>query len=202
MILERVVVGHNQANCYVLGNDATLEAILIDPGADYRKIKRVLDNFKLNARYIINTHGHADHIGANGEFSAPVLIHKDDAAFLQDPDMNLSSWFGFSVSFSPAERLLEDGETLKLIGFTLDIIHTPGHTPGGICIKLGGALFTGDTLFAGSVGRTDFPYSSEEKLLRSVRAKILPLGDAVIIYPGHGESSTIGTERKTNPFLL
>lgn len=202
MILETVVVGFYEVNCYILGNEKTKEAIIIDPGADYEKIKLVLARHNLLPCYIINTHGHGDHIGANGSLSVPIYIHRDDADFLQDPKRNLSSFLGFSLHSPPATHLLNDGQQLNLIGFTLNILHTPGHTPGGICIRLDKILFTGDTLFAGSIGRTDFPYGNEEILLNSIKTKLLALDDDTLIYPGHGDPSTIKRERKTNPFLL
>lgn len=202
MILETVVVGFYEVNCYILGNEKTNEAVLIDPGADYKKIKKVLDRDELSPLCIINTHGHGDHIGANNSFSVPIYIHRDDADFLQDAQKNLSAVLGFSLHSRSADYLLDDGQRLELAGFKFDIIHTPGHTPGGVCIKLDNILFTGDTLFAGSVGRTDFPYSSEEKLLHSIETKLLILDADTVVYPGHGESTTIKRERQTNPFLL
>ncbi len=191
-----------QANCYILAKAPSAEAIIIDPGADYPKIKSALDEDNLKAQVIINTHGHIDHIGANHEFGVPVWIHRLDADLLMSPVKNGSLIFLQAAYKSPpASRLLEDGEEIAVAGITLKVIHTPGHTPGGICLKVDDILFTGDTLFAGSVGRTDLPGGSQQKLVNSIKEKLLVFDDNTVIYPGHGPSSTIGDEKRTNPFL-
>lgn len=201
MIIESIIVGPNQANCYILACDSTKDAAIIDPGADYSEIKKLIDKLGVNPKFIINTHGHADHIAANKDFKLPVLIHRLDAGFLKNPYKNMSVFFGFWVTSPTPQRLLEDGDEIKLGEIVLKILHTPGHTPGGICIKTDSVVFTGDTLFAGGVGRTDLAGSSEKDLFDSIKNKLLVLGDDVVIYPGHGPSSTIGKEKKTNPFL-
>ncbi len=200
-ILETVAVGPIGVNCYILGCERTHEAVIIDPGADDEKIKRRLSKKGLSAGYIINTHGHADHIGANGKFGLPVMIHGLDAPFLSDPEMNFSAMMGMAISLPPPERLLEDGDKLDVGDLLLEIIHTPGHTPGSISVKCEDMVFTGDALFNEAVGRTDFPYGSEEDLLKSIREKLLPLPDSTKVYPGHGAATTIGYEREHNPFL-
>jgi glyoxylase-like metal-dependent hydrolase (beta-lactamase superfamily II) len=149
----------------------------------------------------VNTHGHADHIGANTYFALPVYIHQLDAKFLTNPELNLSSMLGLSLSSCAPAKLLKDGQTLKVGDISLKILHTPGHTPGGICLKADKFCLTGDTLFAQGIGRTDIPYASEEDLLTSIREKLFTLPPQVAIYPGHGPSSTIGEEKKNNPFL-
>jgi len=202
MILKTIPVGDMQANCYLIARSASAGAIVIDPGADYPKIESALNKDDLKPQVIINTHGHIDHIGANHEFGVPVWIHRLDADHLINPMKNGSLIF-LQVAYKspPASRLLEDGEEITVADITLKVIHTPGHTPGGICLKVDNILFTGDTLFAGSVGRTDLPDGSQRKLINSIKEKLLMFDDNTVIYPGHGPSSTIGNEKRTNPFL-
>lgn len=200
-ILETIPVGLMEVNCYIFEDKRTCEAVIIDPGAEYDKIKKRLAEIKVSPKYIINTHGHADHIGANGEFGLPVLIHKLDAPFLKDPMKNLSNTFGLDVFSPKADRLLEDKDVINIGDLALEVIHTPGHTPGSISIKCNDLVFTGDILFCEGIGRTDFPYASEKDLFKSLRERLLVLPDSTRIYPGHGPASTIGHERKHNPFL-
>ncbi|MFA5146351.1 MAG: MBL fold metallo-hydrolase [Candidatus Omnitrophota bacterium] len=200
-IFEHFIVGPMDVNCYLLADPKTREACLIDPGAEPDRLKRSLNKKGLTLRFIINTHGHGDHIAANGCFDAPVYIHHLDKDFLTDPEKNLSEYIGFPVRSPEAKRLLSDGDEVMLGGVRLEILHTPGHTPGSISIRWEGAVFTGDALFAGSVGRTDFAYGDGALLLRSIKSKLLVLDDDVAVLPGHGESSTIGEEKRSNPFL-
>ena len=199
--LKHFVVGPMEVNCYLVADPVTKDACLIDPGADPKAIKNFLAKNKFNLKFIINTHGHGDHIAANGSFDLPIYIHRLDGDFLTDPDKNLSHVFIFKIISPKATRFLEDGEELSLGNLKLKIIHTPGHTPGSISIKLDGVVFTGDALFAGGIGRTDFSYGDETKLLRSIKDRLLAFSDDTVIYPGHGESSTIGEEKRLNPFL-
>ena len=201
IIVDKLIVGPMAVNCYVVADAATKEACVIDPGAEPEKIKRSLRKHSLDLRFIINTHGHADHIGANGYFDAPVFIHRLEADFLQDPEKNLSGPLGFLLKPSHPARLLEDEEVLILGGTELEVIHTPGHTPGSISVRASDIVFTGDALFAGGIGRTDFSYGDEGLLLASIRDRLLVLPDETIMHPGHGDSSTIGEERRSNPFL-
>lgn len=201
MIIKTVVAGFMEANCYIVGDESTKEAFIIDPGGDYNKIKKAVDKDGLSPRAVINTHGHGDHIGADKEWGLPVWIHRLDADFLQDPSKNLSGAFGFLLKTKAAARLLEDGDILKIGKYALRVLHTPGHTPGSICLKSDGAVFTGDTLFYECVGRTDFDYGSEEDIMRSIKEKLFVLDDDYIIYPGHGPSSTIGHEKTNNAFI-
>ncbi len=200
-ILETISVGPMEVNCYILECKSTREAVIIDPGADYDKIKKRLGEIEAMPKYILNTHGHADHIGANGGFGLPVLIHRLDAAFLKNPIKNLSAQFGLTVSSPKANRLLEDKDKINIGDLVLEIIHTPGHTPGSVSIKCDDIVFTGDTLFCEGIGRTDFSYASEKDLFKSLREKLLVLPDSTKIYPGHGSASTIGYEKEHNPFL-
>ncbi|MFZ5799858.1 MAG: MBL fold metallo-hydrolase [Candidatus Omnitrophota bacterium] len=202
MFLKKIIVGDLEENCYVLADEAARNAIIIDPGADYERICRVLKENRLKARLVVNTHGHADHIGADADFNLPVYIHKLDAKCLQDPQFNLSFLVGAPFSVKLKEIItVENGALIKLDSLALEVIHTPGHTPGGICLKMDDLVFTGDTLFFGGVGRTDFPGASEQQLLASIRDRLLSLDDTTIIYPGHGPNSTIGNEKHRNPFL-
>jgi glyoxylase-like metal-dependent hydrolase (beta-lactamase superfamily II) len=201
-VLERFVVGPMGVNCYILADPAAKEACIIDPGAEGRRIKAFIDKNGYTAKFIINTHGHGDHIAANAFFALPVYIHKLDKDFLADPDKNMSSMFLFSVKSPAAARLLEDGDIITAGNIRLEVVHTPGHTPGSVSLKTGGILFTGDTLFRGGVGRTDFEYGDESALFRSIHKRLLVLPDDTRIYPGHGESSTIGEEKRSNAFLI
>ncbi|MBU1148135.1 MAG: MBL fold metallo-hydrolase, partial [Candidatus Omnitrophica bacterium] len=156
----------------------------------------------LKPKAVINTHGHGDHIGADSEFGLPIWIHSLDAEFLQDPSKNLSGMLGFLLKTKPASRLLDEGDVLKIGSVNLEVIHTPGHTPGSICFKGDSVVFTGDTLFCEGIGRTDFAYGSQEDIIRSIKEKLFTLDDNYLIYPGHGPSSSIGKEKVSNPFIV
>lgn len=201
LIIKTFIVGPLQVNSYVVADPVAREAFIIDPGADPERIEKFIEKDGLDLKFIINTHGHGDHIAANGYFDVPIYIHEDDADFLHDPNKNLSSAFGFPIVSSSPSKLLKDGDKLAIGDMVLEILHTPGHTPGSICIKTDGVVFTGDTLFKDGVGRTDFEYGDDEALAISIRNKLLKLSDDTAIYPGHGDASTIGEERRNNPFL-
>jgi len=199
--IKRFVVGPMAENCYLAADPATREVCLIDPGADGSVIKNFITKNRLDLKFIINTHGHGDHIACNAFFGVPVYIHRLDMEFLTNAKLNLSSSFFFKITSPKASRLLEDDDSILLGSLKFEVMHTPGHTPGSISLKLGNVAFTGDTLFKDGVGRTDFEYGDQDALFRSIRDKLLTLKDDVIIYPGHGDPSTIGEERRTNPFL-
>ena len=201
MLIKSLVVGVMEANCYIVGDESTKEVFIIDPGGDYKKIKKVIDTDRLRPKAIINTHGHGDHIGADSEFGLPVWIHRLDAEFLKDPSKNLSGTFSFLLKTKEVSRLLEDGDILNIGSYTLEVIHTPGHTPGSICLKGEGVIFTGDTLFCEGIGRTDFACGREEDIIRSIKEKLFSLEDDYVLYPGHGPASTIGNEKANNPFV-
>jgi hydroxyacylglutathione hydrolase len=201
MILEKIVVGPLEVNCYILGCPRTFEAVVIDPGAEPEKIKKRLKNRSLKIKFIVNTHGHGDHIGANAQLSAPIYVHRLDAEFLSSPQLNLSGMFGCSVTSPLPAGLLEQGQLLQAGSISLTVIHTPGHTPGGICLNAGDCIFTGDTLFAQGIGRTDIPGASQQDLLQSIKEKLFALPDEAAIYPGHGPASSIGKEKRNNPFI-
>lgn len=191
-ILRTIPVGPIEANCYILGCARTREALVIDPGAEDAVIKKRLKEDGLTAKSVVNTHGHGDHIGANAKMELPVYIHKADAQMLVNPVKNASLMTGMPVTSPPAAKLLEDGDKINAGDLLLEVIHTPGHTPGSICLKVDDILFTGDTLFAEGVGRTDLPGGSETELMRSIKEKLLVLPDTTKIYPGHGPATTIG----------
>ena len=201
MFIKKIVVGPLESNCYLAGDEDTKEIFIIDPGGDYKKIKSAIDEDSLKPKAVINTHGHGDHIGANEEFDIPVWIHRLDADFLTDPSKNLSGAFGFFLKTKTASKLLENGNILNVGKYSLEVIHTPGHTPGSICLKSRRVIFTGDTLFCEGIGRTDFQYGSERDIMRSIKEKLFTLDDSYIIYPGHGPESTIGNEKANNPYI-
>lgn len=205
MILEAICVGPFQVNCYILAPATDGRAILIDPGDEVVKIKKALDKNRLKPAFIINTHAHFDHIGCDDKFGVPVYIHQDDLALLKDPQLNLSDWLKSAYSAKAEVKTLKDNELITLDELELEVIHTPGHTPGGICLLLkkpvNKALFSGDTLFYRGVGRTDFPGADEAALVRSIKKRLFTLSDDTVVYPGHGAATTIGEEKKENPFL-
>jgi glyoxylase-like metal-dependent hydrolase (beta-lactamase superfamily II) len=195
-----------EENCYIIGCDETRQVAVIDPGGDAPQLLKEIAANNWQVQYIINTHGHFDHTGGNAEIKratgAPVLIHSADAEQLTDPASSLAMMVGNAGENMPADQLLQDGDRIK-IGHTveLEVLHTPGHTLGGICLKTGNIIFVGDTLFRDSIGRTDFPGGSYRQLIQSIRERLLPLPDDTIAYPGHGPATTIGYERLHNPFL-
>ena len=199
--LKLFILGPMQENCYLVADTAAKQACLIDPGAPDRGIKKCLKENDFDLKFIINTHGHGDHIAGNGYFGVPIYIHALDKEFLKKPELNLSSSFLFNVISPDASRLLSDGDEILLGSLKFKVLHTPGHTPGSISLKLGQAVFTGDTLFKGGIGRTDFEYGDQDAIFKSIYDKLFTLEDDTVIYPGHGEASTIREERKTNPFL-
>ena len=205
MIIKMLAVGPIQANCFVLGCGETLEAVVIDPGDEADRILHALAESSLTAKFIINTHGHFDHVGANKRINevtgAPILIHPLDAPMLNQLSASAAAW-GLAADNSPKpDRELKDGDNVKFGNITLKVIHTPGHTPGGISLHSSDFVFVGDTLFAGSIGRTDFPGGSFEVLKESIRNKLFLLGDHVKVYTGHGPPTTIGEEKRSNPFV-
>lgn len=208
MIIQQLIVGAMGVCCYLLGCEETRMAAVIDPGGNPDRILAAAKAEGLTIKYIINTHGHADHDCANGPLKAAtgakILIHAQDAEFFARPDIKAYfSVLGLPAS-PPADQLVHDGDVIMVGNIKLSVLHTPGHTPGGICLYAAPNLFTGDTLFVDGVGRTDFPGGDTATLMHSIRAKILTLPPATKVWPGHGyggASSTIQREAKSNPFL-
>ncbi|MDD5746754.1 MAG: MBL fold metallo-hydrolase [Candidatus Omnitrophica bacterium] len=201
IVLRTVVVGALQANCYIVADKHTRAAIVVDPGADGRKIKAVLLKEGLRETAVVLTHGHFDHIGAVPEFTVPVYVHQADAEMLTDSRMNMSGLFGAQQSVNCPVRFLGHNDTLEIGGMTAVIKHTPGHTAGGICLLIDGIVLSGDTLFCGGIGRTDLPGGSYKALIDSIKKHLLVLDDAVKVFPGHGMPTTIGDEKKGNERL-
>jgi glyoxylase-like metal-dependent hydrolase (beta-lactamase superfamily II) len=205
LIIKELVVGPLMANCFICGCSKTKEAVVIDPGGDADTILLSLADSKLKVKYIINTHGHFDHVSANGKMKAAtgadILIHPLDAPMLEKLSSN-AAFFGVSVENSPpCDQTLEEGDTVSFGDITLKIIHTPGHTPGGISLYTNGIVFVGDTLFAGSIGRTDFPGGDFNTLISSIKTKLFNMEDDIRVFSGHGPETSIGVEKRHNPFV-
>jgi len=197
-------LGDLATNCYIIGCPDTNIGAVVDPGDEAEVILARLNSLQLQCKYIILTHGHIDHIGALAQVhaatGAEVLIHSGDAPRLLNP--NKYSYFLTVDSPLPqADHLLEDGDKVQIGQLIWEVIHTPGHSPGGICLKHGDLLITGDTLFAFSVGRSDLPGGNHQVMINSIKTKLLGFADDTRIFPGHGPFSTIGAEKKFNPFL-
>jgi hydroxyacylglutathione hydrolase len=216
IIHEILPVGMLQCNCSIIGDPETREALVVDPGDEAARILELLAKHALTVKAIVSTHAHIDHVGGLRKMQqatgAPVLMHGDDMELYRHLDVQ-AAWLGTRPP-DPAsiDNFLQEGDTLRWGRFEANVVHTPGHTPGSISLYLAaensdkaaaerGKLLAGDTLFAGSIGRTDLPGGSFEQILRSIHQKLLILPDDTIVYPGHGSSTTIGEERARNPFL-
>ena len=204
MILKKLIVGPFGSNCYIVGSESNKEGMIIDPGAEAEVILRNVKDLGLEIRSIVLTHGHIDHIGALKEVKeatgAEVAIHTDEAKSLQNQP--LSTLLGLSYPTPPpVDRLLQDGDSIDIGNLHFLVLHTPGHSPGSICLLGEGVVFSGDTLFNYGIGRTDLPGGSHSQLMNSIHTKLMVLPDDTTVYPGHGTETTIGTERRGNPFL-
>lgn len=210
--VDTLAVGPLEANCYIVTDKASDEAMIIDPGGDADLILETFSAMDADPLYIVLTHGHADHLQAASEIKKrfediQIFVHEADAEMLVDAEKNGSALFGFSILAPSADQLLKDGNEILLGESRFGIIHTPGHTRGGISIYwagtdlLAGMVFTGDALFAGGIGRYDLPGGDEQTLLTAIREKLLTLPDDTLILPGHGPTTTVLREKQTNPYF-
>ena len=206
--IEQIIVGSMAVCCYFASCDETGEAAVIDPGGDVDRLLHFIREKGLTVKYIIATHGHPDHVHDNRRLKeatgAEIVMHSADAEFFGKPEVrSYFSMLGLEAS-PPADVIVEDGDLIKIGKGQFKVIHTPGHTPGGMCLLDGRNLITGDTLFVGGLGRTDFPGGSHQELLDSIHRKLLTLPEDTVVWPGHGyggSRSTIGEEKRSNPFL-
>ncbi len=205
MEVHKIEVMPLGTNCYFAFDESTREGIVIDPGGSSDLIMKKIDELKMKVVAIVNTHGHWDHVGANQTVSekmgVPVFIHEDDADYLTDPAKNISNMMGTQSQTKAADHLLKEGDTVTFGSCKLEVIHTPGHTPGGICLYGHGVLFCGDTLFYRSIGRTDLPGGDFHTLIESIKNKIFTLPGDTLVCPGHGMVTNVRDEINGNPFV-
>jgi len=205
-IKRLILLAEFETNTYLIWDKESGLGAVIDPANNAQEIVDEAERLGFKIKYIINTHGHADHIGANTELKkltgATLCIHKDDSEKLSNPDMNLSSFVGFPITTEKADRLLKDGDVINIGNISLKVMHTPGHSKGCICLVGDGFVFSGDTLFFESIGRYDFPDSNGDLLRKSIEEKLFVLPDMTKVYTGHGGPTTIGHEKKHNPFFF
>lgn len=208
MIHEILPVGMLACNCSILGDEATGEAVVIDPGDEVERVQEVLIRHNLRVKHILVTHAHIDHVGGIEKLKrlthAPVLVHKGDLPLYENVAAQ-AAWLGVPApAVVPVDQFLKEGDVIHSGSLRLEVLHTPGHSPGSVCFHLATPalrLFSGDTLFQNSIGRTDLWGGSYDRILRSIHDKLLPFPDEMPVYPGHGPATTIGEERETNPFL-
>jgi glyoxylase-like metal-dependent hydrolase (beta-lactamase superfamily II) len=215
MIYLKIPVGLLQCNCSIVGDPRTLESIVVDPGDEVERILSLIGRYKLKVKAIVSTHAHIDHVGGLAKLyqytGAPVMMHSDDLPLYRGMEVQAAFLGMQPPELVEIHQLLKEGDVLQWGDFLANIIHTPGHSPGSVSLYLPGngrdasrlqpQLFSGDILFAGSIGRTDLWGGSYDQILGSLKEKLLQLPDATVVHPGHGTSTTIGHERDTNPFL-
>ncbi len=204
MKIHTVIVGQLDVNCYIVSGDTGTSAIIIDPGDEAERITGQVDGMGLKPEYIVFTHAHYDHVCAMRElkdaYGAHVVLHEEEADTYRMTRDLCVSWGYEPEDFPPADRLVREGDTIRAGGLEFTIIHTPGHTPGGICLFGGGVVFTGDTLFRGSIGRTDLPGGNTERLMQSLK-RLVALPAETRVFCGHGPETTIAEESARNPYL-
>jgi hydroxyacylglutathione hydrolase len=207
MVIKMLVVGPFASNCYIVGSSSTKQGMIIDPGAEAGTILTTVQQMGLSISLIVVTHAHIDHIDAlravKEKTNAQFALHKAEKELLSAAPMRMLTSLGLTPFKSPPQpdRLLKDGDRIDVGDLHFEVLHTPGHSPGGICLLGHGVVFSGDTLFNCGIGRTDFPGCSHERLMKSIHEKLMVLPDETIVYPGHGPPTTIGDERRGNPFL-
>jgi len=203
--VEPLVVGPLFSNCYIVWDKGVKHGAIIDPGDDADNILKVVKELDIEIKYILATHGHFDHVGAvaplRRELKAEFLAHKEDFFFIEDGENAARRWLVDIEQPPKPDRFIEDGEKIKIGGFELEVLHTPGHSPGGVSFLNDRMVFGGDTLFQGNIGRTDFRKGSFEELAKSIRTRLYTLPDDTIVYTGHGPITTIGDEKRFNPFV-
>lgn len=216
LIYIKIPVGLLQCNCSILGDPKTREAIVVDPGDEVERILDLLGRYKLTVKAIVSTHAHIDHVGGLAKLhqytGAPVMMHGEDLPLYNGMEIQAAFLGMKTPELTDVDQLLKDGDALQWGGYQANVIHTPGHTPGSLCLYMAkdsgkvtlshAQLYAGDTLFAGSIGRTDLWGGSMDQIMESLTQKLMQLPDDTIVYPGHGEITTIGRERASNPFLL
>lgn len=208
MIHEILPVGMLACNCSIIGDEETGEAVVIDPGDEVERVQEILARHNLNAKYIVVTHAHIDHVGGIEKLKqatgAAVLMHKDDLPLYENLAMQ-AAWLGVRPpGITEVDQFLREGDTVRWGSLALEVLHTPGHSPGSLSLHLPGEhkrIFSGDTLFQGSIGRTDLWGGSFDDILRSIQTTLLRFPDETSVFPGHGPPTTIGEEREYNPFL-
>ena len=203
--VEPLIVGPLLSNCYIVWDDIEKIGVIIDPGEDADIIIDKIRELQINIKFILATHGHFDHIGAvksiKNEFNCEFLAHKEDLFFIEDAENAARRW-GFDIEQPPLpDRYIKNGDKINVGNFKLETLHTPGHSPGGVCFLNNSMVFGGDTLFQNSIGRTDFRKGSFEELAHSIRNSLYTLPDDTIVYTGHGPITTIGDEKRYNPFV-
>ena len=203
LLLQRFELGQIYTNCYLVADKEAKELAVVDPAGDFDVLQAAIDQTGCEVKYIFNTHGHWDHVGANAQLreytGAPILIHKDDAPMLKQ---GYDTVFQVRIEASAADKFLEEGQTWSLGRYNIEVLHTPGHTKGGVSLVIPGQLvFSGDTLFQLSIGRTDLLGGSFNELMDSIRNKLFKLPDELLVFSGHGAHTYIGEEKKYNPFL-
>ncbi len=204
MKIIRLAIGSYQTNCYLVADEATKAAFIIDPAGDLAQIKDLIDTKEYDLKYIILTHGHGDHIGAveglKEAYDAVLFIHEEDAEMIRDSQLNLTYRMGQTIEME-ADQTFRDGDTLMVGELNLRFIHTPGHSKGSSCVLVEDTLFSGDTLFLNSIGRTDLYGGDRREIIESIKNKLLILPKETKVYPGHGQATSIKNELKKNPFF-